>query len=54
MIEVLKKDLDIAPSAKVDSTADNKFILLDCNKRKEFTFLIQAHDCSTPSLPSNK
>jgi hypothetical protein len=29
-------------------------LVLDCNKRKEFNFLIQAHDCSTPSLSSNK
>ncbi len=35
-------------------TNKEKFILLDCNKRKEFSFFIQAHDCSTPSLPSNK
>ena len=31
-----------------------KAIVLDCNKRKEFNFLIQAHDCSTPSLASRK
>jgi hypothetical protein len=31
-----------------------KAIVLDCNKKKEFNFLIQAHDCSTPSLASRK
>ena len=31
-----------------------KAIVLDCNKKKEFNFLIQAHDCSTPSLSSRK
>ena len=28
--------------------------MLDCNKKREFNFLIQAHDCSTPSVPSRK
>lgn len=62
VIEVLKKDLDSTSSSKLDDETEdqqlknkeNKYILLDCNKRKEFSFLIQAHDCSNPSLPSNK
>ena len=67
VIEVLKKDLDsnAAVAAAAASTANElsdsslnekkqKLIFLDCNKRKEFSFLIQAHDCSSPSIPSNK
>ena len=61
VIEVLKKDLDSSIVQSVNDLSDSslnekkqKLILLDCNKRKEFSFLIQAHDCSTPSLPSNK
>lgn len=44
VIEVVRKE----------SIDDQKTIFLDCNKRKEYDFLIQAHDCSTPSLPSKK
>jgi hypothetical protein len=46
VFQVEKKELkDSSPSSP---------LLLDCNKRKEFNFLIQAHDCSSPSLASNK
>lgn len=56
VIEVLRKEVtDTGSDTSADSTSDvSKKIVLDCNKRKSFNFLIQAHDCSTPSLPSNK
>lgn len=68
VIEVLKKDLDsnaaVAAAAAASTASElsdsslnekkQKLIFLDCNKRKEFSFLIQAHDCSSPSIPSNK
>ena len=58
VIEVVRKD---STTDSLDAT--NKLyrakksaasVLLDCNKRKEYDFLIQAHDCSMPSLSSNK
>ncbi len=51
-IEILDGSLSLQQQQQ--ETNKEKFILLDCNKRKEFSFFIQAHDCSTPSLPSNK
>ncbi|CAF0843509.1 unnamed protein product [Brachionus calyciflorus] len=41
IIELIRKDSE-------------KANFLDCTKRKHYDFLIQAHDCSTPSVPSNK
>lgn len=40
-------------SAAASSDANRKNYL-DCNKTKEYEFLIQAHDCSTPSLASER
>ena len=68
VIEVVKKDLlesttssstttveIFSPSNKKSANSNKQpSLVLDCNKRKEFNFLIQAHDCSTPSLSSNK
>ncbi|RNA41934.1 putative calsyntenin-1-like [Brachionus plicatilis] len=42
VIEVVRKE----------TIDEKKTIFLDCHKRKEYDFLIQAHDCSTPSVPS--
>jgi len=55
-IEILDGSLSLQQQQQQQQQETNKekFILLDCNKRKEFSFFIQAHDCSTPSLPSNK
>lgn len=54
-IEILDGSLSLKQQQQQQETnTKEKFILLDCNKRKEFSFFIQAHDCSTPSLPSNK
>ena len=55
MIEVVRKDVSKTQEL-LKSTAKRTAhsILLDCNKRKEYDFLIQAHDCSMPSLYSNK
>lgn len=61
MIELIRKELaDLGRTREAAASGDSharrsvKSILLDCNKRKEFDFLIQAHDCSMPSLFSNK
>ena len=59
VIEVIKKEPEVATSkdgSVLNSPSINKAQqpLLDCKKRKEFHFLLQAHDCSTPSLASNK
>lgn len=60
MIELIRKELaDLSKSNEAAGSNSHarrsvKSILLDCNKRKEFDFLIQAHDCSMPSLFSNK
>ena len=62
VIEVIRKEIEQISSASDPSlksaekfkSLNLKSIILDCNKRKEFNFLIQAHDCSTPSLASNK
>ena len=51
-IEILDGSLSL--QQQQETKTKEKFILLDCNKRKEFSFFIQAHDCSTTSLPSNK
>lgn len=60
MIELIRKELADLGKSREASDSDLharrsvKSMLLDCNKRKEFDFLIQAHDCSMPSLFSNK
>lgn len=60
VIEVIRKEVADASvsasdaAAAVDEATAKKTAYLDCNKRKEFNFLIQAHDCSSPSQPSNK
>lgn len=45
IIELIHKDAD---------ENEKRAASLDCNKRKFYDFLIQAHDCSNPSLASNK
>lgn len=63
VIEVIRKEINQASdssssssssSGDQDEAANKEGKLLDCNKRKDFKFLIQAHDCSSPSLSSNK
>lgn len=60
VIELIRKQLNKnknSEDSKIDlpnAKGSAKSVLLDCNKRKEFDFLIQAHDCSMPSLYSNK
>lgn len=55
MIEVIRKEASKAHELlKANAKKTASSILLDCNKRKEYDFLIQAHDCSMPSLYSNK
>jgi hypothetical protein len=49
VIQVLKKDNSLSTQNE-----NQKPLYIDCNKRKDFNFLIQAHDCSTPSLASKK
>lgn len=52
VIEVNRKDIDLSSNEEL---GPKKVHFLDCNKRKEYTFLIQAHDCTKPtSLASNK
>ncbi len=43
IIEVVRKSLD-----------ETKTNYLDCGKRRVYEFLIQAHDCSVPTLASKK
>ncbi len=63
MIEVIRNNKDIQNNSNNNNKNNKKAgaakrsansILLDCNKRKVYDFLIQAHDCSMPSLSSNK
>ena len=51
--EPLSKDVSANSKSKSSQTSV-KSMVLDCNKRKEYNFLIQVYDCGTPSLPSNK
>jgi hypothetical protein len=55
IIQIIKNEYVVVKSeqeAELENSPVN--IVLDCNKKKEFNFLIQAHDCSTPSLASRK
>lgn len=52
VIEVVRKEIDVSGSD--EAAANKKTKALDCNKKKDYNFLIQAHDCSSPSLSSNK
>lgn len=56
MVELIRKDLSTTTKDNVEQHAKSSAnsILLNCNSRKSFDFLIQAHDCSMPSLYSNK
>lgn len=64
VIELIRKEVGEAKSKLSGSTVLDQIkpkskksvtsVLLDCNKRKQYDFLIQAHDCNMPSLYSNK
>jgi hypothetical protein len=58
LIELIRKELAPTPNPLPQQPRHAKrsvaSILLDCNKRRHFDFLIQAHDCSSPSLASAK
>ena len=56
VIELIKKEPETSKDGSAVNSPSNNTAqpILDCNKRKEYHFLLQAHDCSTPSLASNK
>jgi hypothetical protein len=56
VIEVIRKEIaeTVGASAPDQAEQNGKKMYLDCKKRSEYNFLIQAYDCSSPPLPSNK